>query len=151
MGFDVFGEEPDAEVGKYFRNNVWWWRPLWEYVVDNCGLTSEQVTAGLSNDGVLIDKSTAERIAKTLKGLIEQGLTKKFEVEYMKMLDELPDEVCDLCGGTGVRNDEIVKGTCNKCDGKGKVRPFDTWYPFSEENVKNFAEFCEHSGGFRIS
>ena len=22
----------DANPGIYFRNNVWWWRPLWQYV-----------------------------------------------------------------------------------------------------------------------
>ena len=30
MGFDVYGKDPDpgSGSGEYFRNNVWWWRPL---------------------------------------------------------------------------------------------------------------------------
>ena len=26
----------DKNPGLYFRNNVWWWRPLWTYVVVIC-------------------------------------------------------------------------------------------------------------------
>ena len=39
--------------GIYFRNNVWWWRPLWNYVCKNCSdiLTDEDVGAGSFNDG----------------------------------------------------------------------------------------------------
>ena len=22
--------------GAYFRNNVWWWRPLWSFVCEHC-------------------------------------------------------------------------------------------------------------------
>ena len=25
-----------ANPGVYFRNNVWWWRPLWEFVCMQC-------------------------------------------------------------------------------------------------------------------
>lgn len=31
MGMDVIGQSPVSERGEYFRNNVWWWHPLWEY------------------------------------------------------------------------------------------------------------------------
>ena len=31
MGMDVYGKKPKGEKGDYFRNNVWWWRPLWQY------------------------------------------------------------------------------------------------------------------------
>ena len=34
--------------------------------------------------------------------------------------------------------------------GIGKVDSFGTHYPFSADNVKEFAEFCEESGGFEI-
>ena len=49
-----------------------------------------------------------------------------------------------------IRNDEYVKGQCNGCQGKGSVRPFSTNYPFDLENLKEFADFCEQSGGFEI-
>ena len=39
---------------------------------------------------------------------------------------------------------------CTSCDDDGKTKSFDAFYPFSEENVKEFADFCIDSGGFRI-
>ena len=30
------------------------------------------------------------------------------------------------------------------------VKSWQSQYPFDSENVMNFADFCEHSGGFRI-
>ena len=29
-------EYENNNKGIYFRNNNWWWRPLWIYVYDNC-------------------------------------------------------------------------------------------------------------------
>ena len=28
--------------GVYFRNNVWWWRPLWDYVCNNVDELTEE-------------------------------------------------------------------------------------------------------------
>jgi hypothetical protein len=39
---------------------------------------------------------------------------------------------------------------CNACHGKGAVPHFATHYPFSEENVQEFAAFLRECGGFRI-
>ena len=33
--------EGQSLSGQYFRNNVWWWRPLWNYVANLC---SEVIT-----------------------------------------------------------------------------------------------------------
>ena len=48
MGMDVYGLNPD----KYFRNNVWWWRPLWDYVCNTCYdiLSEKDMNAGSYND-----------------------------------------------------------------------------------------------------
>jgi hypothetical protein len=32
MGFDIIGTNATTKEGKYFRNNVWWWRPLAIYI-----------------------------------------------------------------------------------------------------------------------
>ena len=51
MGMDVYGKNPTSENGKYFRNNVWWWRPLAEY----CKQIAPEITSKIkylqSNDG----------------------------------------------------------------------------------------------------
>ena len=39
---------------------------------------------------------------------------------------------------------------CNKCSGNGKVDDGAKSFPFSEDNVREFANFCVNSGGFRI-
>jgi len=46
---------------------------------------------------------------------------------------------------------EAIAKVCNGCSGEGQREHTMSGYPFSEENVEEFAEFCIHSGGFRIS
>ena len=178
MGFDLYGENPktdtpeprvdwdnpdpkakeeyfkwkDGTKGAYFRNNVWWWRPLWEYVVMQNGktITDEERERGCYNDGYVIKADKAMRIGIKLKHLISQGHTKQWAEDRQKELDEMPKEKCELCHGTGKRNDEIVKGKCNACNGEGKKDPWEKSYPFSVENVAEFAQFCIESGGFSI-
>ena len=41
MGFDLSGLNPKNETGEYFRNNVWWWRPLAQYVLDETKVIPE--------------------------------------------------------------------------------------------------------------
>ena len=152
MGFDLDGVKPTNDLGVYFRNNIWWWRPLWSYVCANTLniLTQKDRDMGSCNDGHRISKAKAEKIAKRLTELCNDGSVARYEKEYMDTLRAIPDEKCDLCKGTGKRNDLISKDKCNKCYGKGKIRPFETWYSFSKANVLSFAGFCQFSGGFRI-
>jgi len=155
MGFDIMGKNPKNAKGDYFRNNVWWWRPLWEYVVEACKdfLSEKDLASGGFNNGHLISDSKTKKIAIRLEHLVRQGEVKRYEKEYKQQMKEIPEEKCDLCGGSGTRKDKHTNYQsieCNKCDGKGEVKPFETNYPFSEANVKNFIEFCRNSGGFEI-
>jgi len=152
MGFDLFGMNPKNKKGEYFRNNVWWWRPLWNYICTVCEntLTDSDCREGEFNNGYSISENKGQRIANRLALLVKNGDTQRYSVRYARKLKKLPDEECEFCKGTGKRNDEYVQGTCNACSGKGKVRPFVTNYPFSVANVRNFIDFCENSGGFRI-
>jgi len=147
MGFDIYGMKATSETGKYFRNNVWWWRELANYVTNVCDIDD---TGWHTNDGYKISKKTATKIADTLFKRIENGDVATYEREYTKELESLPLETCIYCKGTGKRDDEYVKGECNVCSGKGKVKNWRTDYPFSVDNVKEFAEFCKDSGGFEI-
>jgi len=144
MGFDIYGNKPKSEKGEYFRSNVWYWRPLWDYIFRVCSdvITEEDYKKGHYNDGHLIDARKAKRIAKRLRFLLDEGEVKRWERVYKRRLKSLPDVKCDACNGTGKK--------CNKCQGKGKVRPYETFYPFEENVVREFCEFVEDSGGFRI-
>ena len=72
--------------GIYFRNNVWWWRPLWNYVCKNCSdiLTDEDVGAGSFNDGHRISKTKSKRIAARLRKLLKNGAVDIEETAYQK-------------------------------------------------------------------
>ena len=138
--------------GIYFRNNVWWWRPLWQYVCEVCEdvMSAEDIGAGGSNSGIEIGEDTVQRMVDKL--IIEVALENhvKYQEHYEKELKELPDDPCHYCNETGTRNDEYVKGECNVCKGKGKKRPFACHYPFSSKNVERFLEFLSESGGIEI-
>ena len=41
MGFDLYGNSKNKE-GEYFRNNVWWWRRLADYVCEYTGVVDEK-------------------------------------------------------------------------------------------------------------
>lgn len=152
MGFDIIGRDARNKKGEYFRSNGWWWHPLWEYVYEVCNdiLTEKDLENGGFNGGHFINRDKAQRIATRLEHLLKQGEVKKYARQRKQALDKMPDVGCDLCRGTGIRNDRYVKGRCNKCLGKGKIMPEVSESPFSVSNVKDFAGFCKNSGGFQI-
>jgi hypothetical protein len=47
MGFDVYGKSARSEKGEYFRNNVWWWRPLAEYVLETVEMPRKSKRTGI--------------------------------------------------------------------------------------------------------
>ena len=108
--------------GTYFRNNVWFWRPLWHFVTSVCSniLTEKDIERGNWNDGHRISKTKANKIAKKLYKLIKDGDVKAYESAYKRHQKSLND------------------------------KDWDKSYPFSEDNVRNFANFCANSGGFTI-
>ena len=160
---DYFKSVDDYEtkvVGSYFRANVWYWRPIWQYVTQLCDdiLTEKDMERGEYNDGHKISKTKAKCIASRLKKLDRDGDTMEYELLYKQNMNSLPKEDCSICEGTGMRNDDLGKKTrkenpeytCNGCEGKGKRDNFNTHYPFESEIIMQFADFCEQSGGFEI-
>ena len=150
MGMDVYGTDPKNEKGEYFRNNVWYWHPLWEYCQEQHSDLAMKVENGHSNDGDGLDETDALNLGMLLKQDLVSGKVQAYKDNYEQKLASLPMSKCDHCSGTGIRNDEYVKGTCNACSGEGKVKHFSTNYPFDVDNVKEFSEFLVNSGGFSI-
>ena len=106
MGMDVVGRKPANERGEYFRNNVWWWRPLWDYCVTVAPDLCADVN-GHFNDGDGLNEDGATQLADILLREIELGLTKAHEAEYRDYIANLPRKSCAWCNGTGVRSDEV--------------------------------------------
>ena len=120
--WEKYHDWQEENCGTYFRNNVWWWRPLWNFVSSTCEsiLTENDIKGGSYNDGHAISKTKADRIARRLFKLIRNRDVKSYESGYKKHLDSLHED------------------------------NWDKSYPFSEDNVRQFANFCLNSGGFRI-
>ena len=159
---DIFEEQ---NKGYYFRNNVWWWGPLAQYFLEHTKvITDPKKIEGFGyNDGVEIDEEEAVQIAKQLKHLIKTGHTKKYEEEYMvvykkaelhnkKVQKELESfqKAMDKKHGKDIAPINYPKEDKEKWDAIYSKKDWNGGYPFSEKNVKEFAEFAEQSGGFQI-
>jgi hypothetical protein len=172
MGMDVYGKNAQSETGKYFRNNVWFWHPLWDYCLDRHNdVICDHESAGHRNEGFGLDSEQALILGNRLLNEIENGATEEYRLGYYAKLADLPRTDCPHCGATGIRTDSVgddmgmltrpldeatailvgrTHGWCNGCDGVGTQEPWPCSYPFDIENVKEFAEFCIASGGFEI-
>jgi len=128
--FEAKRQHEEDNPGIYFRNNVWWWRPLWDYVWKLCGecdegdnfalaadrvITREQYEEGHMNSGAEINVHQAELIALRLNHAIKMGWVDKHKKQY-----------------------------------EADTKDDEHQYPFHEDNVKAFADFCHDSGGFSI-
>ena len=163
--FELKDQFQEDNPGEYFRNNVWWWRPLWNFVCYTCDdfLTQEDMDKGGSNSGDEISKTKAIKIGKRLSEKIADGTADMVHRRY------------ELASARAkVKNDSIqikmdkVSKKCKKKHGKDLVpanypepyktqwnklydsKSWDDSYPFNKDNVENFAKFCLESGGFNI-
>jgi hypothetical protein len=151
MGMDLTGKKPKNETGEYLRYSVWSWHPLIDYVL---AVSPEELTGKCkywhSNDGDGLNAEDSRRLAGVLTGEIDSGRAKVYVEALTAEQAALPDIECYLCKGTGKRDDAHVKGECNACLGRGKVRPESTYYGFSLESVVRFRDFLVACGGFSI-
>jgi len=162
--FDLKQDYYENVPGAYFRANVWYWRPVAEFLYEHIEVLDEDDLEGLScNSGHVINETVAKIIGKTIAemhadGLIEEWVQNKKIAEVMK-----PKEDCDICGGTGVRTDSPMFGNlepyekdgikglkCNGCDGEGKRAPWSSHYPYDTQKIVDFGKFASESGGFQI-
>ena len=143
-------EYEEANPGFYFRNNCWWWRPLWNYcyhIADDI-ISDEVFDDGHGNGGAGLDEAQAFQLGHRLLSHIAEGHTAQYMADYLQHQEDAPDMDCSSCGNNNRGN--YKKKDCKMCDRKGKVRPWVCSYPFDSDNVKEFANFCIESGGFEI-
>ena len=151
-----YEEWQEENSGVYFRNNVWAWHPLWNFVTGVCNniLTEKDIESGSYNDGHKISKTKADKMAIKLYAMINNGQIEEYEKGYKKQIESLEQVDCDICDATGKRQEPPTTGAgdveCNGCKGTGKRDDRAKSYPFWEDNVRKFANFCANSGGFRI-
>jgi hypothetical protein len=106
MGMDVFGNRPSSRTGQYFRRSVWGWRPLAQLVTMLCPKQSSGCRYWQSNDGDGLGGGAARELADALQVAIDSGAV----TAYCKVRDaeiaQLPNEICGLCSGSGIRPDD---------------------------------------------
>ena len=140
----------DANPGVYFRNNVWWWRPLWQFVCERFDdiLTEQDMERGCYNDGHEITVDKAMDIGVELTAMLESGRIQEYSDRHKAELDALPQVDCRVCNNNN--HGDHKKRECKVCKQTGLVDDWDKSYPFDVENIENFAKFCLESGGFII-
>lgn len=92
MGFDIYGRKPSSDAGKYFRNNVWWWRPLRMLISLTCAdiLTIEEMRKLGFNDGHLYSRKKAQAIASRLGEIAaDEKLLSSYEAKIKNVLPEI--------------------------------------------------------------
>ena len=158
MGMDVCGRKPTSDEGEYFRNNVWWWRPLADYCVRIAPDIAAQCKYWQSNDGDGLDERNSLALADLLQAEIDSGRCASFARVRESGLELLPNECCEACEGTGTRKpppeygagDLLTGVKCNGCNGEGVREPWARAYQFDVENVRHFVGFLRCCGGFEI-
>ena len=166
MGFDLYSlGNHKTDKGEYFRNNVWWWRRLADFVTEKTGVIDERDKEHWqTNSGHEVSEEKAMQVASQLKALIKDGTVSKVihEVEAEMKVSEANNKHVELCH-------DLLRKKVEQEVGKTNIAPFDypkddhdTWdwiqskysygssYPFTMENVEEFIRFCEESNGFRI-
>jgi|TARA_R100000482_G_C5128183_1_gene150069 hypothetical protein len=154
--------------GHYFRNNWWYWRPMWGYA---CGLgiehgviTQEVEEWGNENSGKEVNGKTAKKWGELILWDIAEGNPREYEEEYMreyklaqehnnnidKALEILRELVRAETGDPDIVPNDYPEEHAKSWQELWNKRNHQGSYPFSEENLKEFAQFMIESGGFQI-
>ena len=162
-------DEQDAyerkNVGVYFRNNVWWWRPLANFMREHCDwFTQEQQARLHDNSGFEFSEHEALTIADTLQKKVDDGTVKvreevnrremKVAEEWNKGIhaqqEELEKEVKKETGDAKIVPYDYPEHFKKKYDAIQKQTDRKAYYPFKERNVKRFIAFLRECGGFSV-
>lgn len=73
MAMDVLGARPINETSRYFRKNVWWWRPFGKYIIEVVPEAANRRTAWHSNDGRGLTDDDCVALADKLQAEIDGG------------------------------------------------------------------------------
>ena len=135
MGMDVSGRNPGSPAGKYFRANVWSWRPIHALIVELCSdlLDEEMLDSMAFNAGAgPTDQTTCTEMAKRFDLWMEhhvQGLS--LEVPDVRVAED----------GRFMTEEEIIENP-----------DLETYTPYEveDEHLKEWIDFLRHCGGFEV-
>ena len=156
----------DENPGHYFRNNVWWWRPLANYVLQLMGneFTEEEQKSWHHNDGFEVSEEQARKIADRLEQELKTKRVKTVEEFYKVRMKKAQEEnkiveqkhqelkkiVAEKTGKDNLVPRDYPEPFHTQWEDIQKQFNYESSYPFSEDNVIDFMRFCRESGGFQI-
>jgi hypothetical protein len=155
----------EANVGIYFRNNVWWWRPLANFIIEKCDwLTTEQKERLHDNSGFEFSQHEAMTIADTLQKKVDDGtahareevskkemkVAEEWNAGLQKQQEALGEEARKETGNKNIVPRDYPKHLYKKWDDLQGQTDYKAHYPFREANVKEFICFLRECGGFRV-
>lgn len=150
MGMDVFGLKPTSSVGEYFRNNVWYWRPLWDYCCTLDETLYERVPDAHNNSGDGLDASGARQLAFRLEKEIASGRASEFVEAYENQRNSLEKIPCSYCSEDQDTSQLATQKVCHSCNVTKLVDSYSFYYSMSIENIVRFKNFLMDCGGFQI-
>ena len=133
MGMDVFGVNPKSEAGKYFRANIWSWRPIHELIERANVLPPEMVEGMAFNDGVGPNEQQALLLAAQLETMLD-GMD---DDNTFMLSDEIDGPVAAMLSQFKEQGIDIISP-------RGPV------YQAEVSHVREFITFCRESGGFEV-
>ena len=102
MGMDVDGIAPTSERGKYFRNNIWWWHGIPDYIADSHPDLYAKCKYWHTNDGDGLQAEDAADLAKRLHADIASGKVAEYAKTYPDAFSvENVQKFADFCAESG--------------------------------------------------
>ena len=163
--FKISNKWEADNVGIYFRNNVWWWRPLADLIIKLCKLLDEKQKEHLhDNGGYEYSEATANYIADTLEAFVKSPVAKRTELAHKKQrkkadahnkkvqlkLDALRVEAIAKTGNKNIAPRDYPKDLNDKWESIYREHDHTASYPFALKNVKEFIKFLRECGGFTV-
>lgn len=137
MGYDLYAVKPSSEKFGYFRSNIWYWRPLWNYVaiLSKDILTNDDIEEGNYNNDHIINSELSVIIGNRILESFSNNVFTDFKDKFEKEKEDLDKEnVCSNSNNNTSSSENFYKN-----------------YILDKDLLEEFANFCINSGGFQIS
>jgi hypothetical protein len=133
MGMDVFGRNPSAERGQYFRANIWSWSPIYELTVSLCKdlLDHETICDMAFNNGAGPEDG---QVCLAMAGRVDEWLEAHHE-----------DEV-----SVGIANEEGGPRSQLMGDAMAAALGLVPEYSTDRAHLQGWVAFLRDCGGFEV-
>jgi hypothetical protein len=137
MGMDVYGRNPTAEAGNYFRASIWSWRAIHGLIAELCAdLFDQEALDGLavkSGNGPA-DQATCTEMANRFGRWMEQNVNERSN-DPEGRIRETPFGATAFAGTFQELMVEVANPSVSKV---------------TDEHLKAWVVFLRHCGGFMV-